>query len=65
MKRLWRVGNALNPQDNDRSFDDELDAIRMAEAMARPAWSTPVAVWDDRDDIVHLFLCGDQFKRVS
>jgi hypothetical protein len=58
----WRIGNAQDPRDVDLRFKDEYAAIDAAQAMASHNWSMPVAVWDEQDDIVHLFLCGQQFK---
>jgi hypothetical protein len=44
---------------------DEKAAIEKASAMADAyGWNTPIAVWDDKDEIVHLFLCGQQFRSV-
>ena len=60
----WRVGDAACPSDDDIRFADERAAIEAAQYMALKAFSRPVAVWDEQDDIVHLFLCGQQFRPV-
>lgn len=61
----WRVGKAAEPLPEDKYYDDERAAIDKASLMAEAeGWTTPIAVWDDRGDIVYLFLCGQQFRSV-
>lgn len=63
-KPKWQVGSASNPKPTDEWFEDEMLAIEKAEKLAQEDFYWPVAVWDENYDIVHLFLCGQQFKPV-
>jgi hypothetical protein len=59
----WRVGQANDPQPEDKTYNDESAAIAKAKHRADCDWKVPVAVWDERDEIVHLFLCGQHFQQ--
>lgn len=64
-KKLWLVRHALFPRDDDQQFPDEASALAEAAAMAKHQGSAyPVAVWSPEDELVHLFFCGEQFRRV-
>jgi hypothetical protein len=60
----FRVGNAVNPKSSDPWYDDELKAIEEAQSYAKLDFHRPIAVWDEQDNILHLFLCGEQFRSV-
>jgi hypothetical protein len=61
----WRVGKACDPLPEDKTYGDERAAIEKATTMADAyGFNTAIAVWNERDDIVHLFLCGQQFRSV-
>lgn len=61
---MWRVGDATEPVDSDPYYKQESVAIEAARSMAKGRFYTPIAVWDERCNIVHLFLCDQQFKSV-
>lgn len=58
----YKVGLASAPTDHDPLFDDERLAIEAAERIAVDDFYAPVAVWDERCEIVHLFICDQHFK---
>lgn len=61
----WRVGKAFMPKAEDRRYGDEQAAIETAKIMSDAlGWYEAIAVWNDEDDIVHLFICGQQFKAI-
>ena len=58
------VGDASAVNSSDPWYDDEREAIDAAAQIAKDDYHRPIAVWDDRHDIVHLFICGQQFGSV-
>lgn len=59
----WRVGHAIDPQPEDKTYDNEREAIERAAHRADCyGFNVPIAVWNDRDEIEHLYLCGQRFK---
>ena len=61
----WRVGRATEPMPEDKYYSDFSVAIDKAGRMAdAEGVRVPIAVWDEQSDIVHLFLCGEQFRKV-
>lgn len=68
LPKPWRVGNANDPKEDDARFESEQDAVDVAQALALGEhWDdfvTPYAVWNHRDEIVHLFFRGQQFRNV-
>lgn len=62
---IYRVGIATDPQPEDRIYDCEQQAIEKAQDMVDAyGVKTPIAVWDEQDDPVWLFLLGEQFRKV-
>lgn len=62
----WTVGQANDPQPEDKLtyFRTIEEAIDGAQSRANCNYNTPIAIWDNRNDIVYLFLCGEQFLRM-
>ena len=60
----YRVGVANNPKSDDKSYTEELTAIDEAQQLAAMDFEQPIAVWDDRDNIEHLFFRRQQFRSV-
>jgi hypothetical protein len=64
IKRIFQVGDASAVNSGDPYYSDERAAIEAAQRIARDDYHRPIAVWDERHEIVHLFLCGQQFRSV-
>lgn len=66
-QQLFRVGIATQPSEHDpRYFDEQLAIDRAAVLVAMPEYHrVPIAVWNEVGDIVHLWLCGQQFRSES
>ncbi len=63
---MFRVGNALEPLPEDRCYDNQSDAIKaMYEMVEAYGNRTPIAIWNDRDYIIILALCGQHFHSVA
>ena len=61
----FRVGIAGHPHPEDPYCDDEQAAIERASRMAAAlGFNVAVAVWDERDEPLHLFMLGEHFRRV-
>lgn len=60
----YQVGTLTDPRPTDPKFPSEREAIEHAHAVACRDPVVPIAVWDERFDVVTLFLCGEEFKRV-
>jgi hypothetical protein len=70
-RERFRVGLADEPGETDPWVEGEAEAVDAAAALVeklaakhRHDWPPPVAVWDRRCDIVHLFAFGQQFRSV-
>ena len=59
----WRVGEYLDPKQDDPEFTDEYIAINAASEMVYEKDYTAIAVWDEHCDPVHLFYGGEHFRR--
>lgn len=65
VRGAFRVGRAADPQPEDPLYAKEEDAIERAQAMANAyGFHTPIAVWDGEDRPLHLYILGEQFRRV-
>ncbi len=62
MSEYYRVGIASRPDPHDMVCATESDAIECAQKMS--GFNTAVAIWDDRDEPVWVFVLGEQFRRV-
>lgn len=61
----WKIGDPGNPSEEDHCFHDEQKAVEAARHMSRDDYQRAVAVWDMEECvIVHLFVCGQQFRSV-
>lgn len=61
----FRVGIANDPQPENPYFSVEADAIERAQKMANAqGFSVPIGVWDECDNLLWVFIAGEQFKRV-
>jgi hypothetical protein len=59
------VGQANDPQPEDKlRYYDFSEAVVKARSMADCDFNRPIAVWDERDEIVRLYICGQQFRSV-
>lgn len=59
------VGIANDPQPEDKfRYFDRKTALVKAKDRAMCNWHLPVCVWDSQDEIVRLFLCGEEFERI-
>lgn len=59
----YRYGLYLDPKPNDPTVTELNDAAEKAEALAKLYGpSTPVAVWDNRDNTVYLYLNHERFQ---
>lgn len=63
MSEYYRVGIASRPDEYDMICATESDAIKCSRKMS--SFSTAVAVWDDRDEPIWIFVLGEQFRRVT
>ncbi len=63
MSEFYRVGIVSRPDEHDMVCATESDAIECARKMS--SFNTAVAVWDDRDEPVWIFVLGEQFRRVT
>lgn len=62
MREQYQVGSPNNPKPDDAKFGTFDDAYAAASKIAGDTFSDAVAIWDERCDIVHLFLNGQEFK---
>lgn len=59
------VGVAADPQPEDRIYPSEAAAIEAAAHLAEcQGFTRAVAVWDEMDQPLRLFMLGQQFRRV-
>lgn len=58
----FQVGVLSNPKDTDQWYAFESTAIDAARSMAERDANLPVAIWNQRSEIILLFLCGQRFK---
>lgn len=59
----YRYGLYLNPKPDDPSVSELMEAADKAETLAKEQGpSTPVAVWDNRDNTVYLYLNNERFQ---
>jgi hypothetical protein len=62
----FRVGFAIDPQPEDRVFDTEQEALEKGRKMADAfGWNTAIAIWDEADEPLWIFLIGGLFKRTT
>lgn len=66
---MFRVGMATSPQAEDPAFVNEAEAIEYAQEQTKIpgklyGFNIPVAIWDQLDNPVWLFILGEQFRRV-
>ena len=61
-KWSWRVGELLNPQQNDPTFNCWDDALQLAYNWAKKDPNTAICIWehDDRENTV--FLNGERYS---
>lgn len=58
---VYRIGELTNPKPDDFEVYELREAEDIALDMAADDPNLPVAIWD-RDEVITLFLNGDQFK---
>lgn len=64
-EKWFQVGIGADPQAGDNYYDDEREAIERASQMHNANdWRTPIAIWNERFEIVYLFFCNQQFRRM-
>jgi len=61
---MYQIGILTNPKGDDVVVGNYVEAITIAERLARSDANVPVAVWYD-DDVVRLFLNEEIFKLVE
>ncbi|WP_196160778.1 hypothetical protein [Reinekea sp. G2M2-21] len=57
----FRYGMYLNPQDNDPTLDDQVEAENRARELSIVNKGAPVAVWDANDRTLKLFAGYEEF----
>lgn len=62
MKLKYQVGELTNPQPKDPEFNDLESARDHANKEACVDCKRPIAIWDERYDVVALFVEGQEFK---
>lgn len=59
---MYRVGHFLNPLSSDPSYTDLKDARAQASQLASKCEKSAIAIWDERDDTISLFLNNEEFR---
>ena len=63
MVGVYKIGVLTDPKPNDKEVYDSDKAHDLASEMAKDP-NLPIAIWDAGDEVVTLFLNGDEFEPV-
>jgi len=64
MNEVYKIGVLTNPEPNDTEVYERHEANSLAQELAAKDPNSPIAIWDQGDEVVALFINGDEFEPI-